>query len=121
MEAAFIDQLDQIYWQGYGEEFKADNPDAFYRQFAEFKNQYHFIMKYETLFIRVLVAVHADHTSIAEIVNEVETQSKLSLTDTANFNILETEIYYQEYVTLKISIMAHNVKEKIRLGSSLGK
>lgn len=49
-------------------------------------------MKYETLFIMVRVAVHADHTSIAEIVNEIETQSKLSLTDTANVNILETEI-----------------------------
>ncbi|MES2458241.1 MAG: hypothetical protein V4594_21970 [Bacteroidota bacterium] len=43
MEAAFIDHLDQIYWQGYGEEFKADNPNAFYRQFAEFKNQYHLV------------------------------------------------------------------------------
>jgi hypothetical protein len=47
-------------------------------------------MKYETLFLMVRVVVHADHTSIAEIVNEVETQSKLSLTDTANVNILET-------------------------------
>ncbi|MGY4539434.1 hypothetical protein ACVW0P_003868 [Mucilaginibacter sp. UYNi724] len=41
MEAAFIDHLDQIYWQGYGEDFKADNPQAFYRQLAEFKNQHH--------------------------------------------------------------------------------
>lgn len=49
-------------------------------------------MKYETLFIMVRVAVHADHTSLGEIVNEIETQSKLSLTDTANVNILETEI-----------------------------
>jgi hypothetical protein len=49
-------------------------------------------MKYETLFIMVRVAVHADHTSLAEIVAEVETQSKLILTDTANVNILETEI-----------------------------
>lgn len=49
-------------------------------------------MKYETLFLMVRVTVHADHTSISEIVNEVETQSKLTLTDTANINILETEI-----------------------------
>jgi hypothetical protein len=49
-------------------------------------------MKYETLFIMVRVAVHADHIHISDIVNEVETQSKLSLTDTANVNILETEI-----------------------------
>jgi len=49
-------------------------------------------MKYETLFIMVRVAVHADHTSIAKIVSEIENQSKISMTDTANVNILETEI-----------------------------
>lgn len=58
-------------------------------------------MKYETLFIMVRVAVHADHTSIAEIVNEVETQSKLSLTDTANINILETEILLSRVRNIK--------------------
>ena len=49
-------------------------------------------MKYETLFIMVRVAVHADLTQLSDIVNEIETQSKLSLSDTANINILETEI-----------------------------
>jgi hypothetical protein len=58
-------------------------------------------MKYETLFIMVRVAVHADHASIAEIVNEVETQSKLSLTDTANINILETEILLSRVRNIK--------------------
>ncbi|HEK22207.1 hypothetical protein [Mucilaginibacter sp.] len=58
-------------------------------------------MKYETLFIMVRVAVHADHTSISEIVNEVETQSKLSLTDTANVNILETEILLSRVRNIK--------------------
>ncbi|MEZ2338779.1 hypothetical protein AB6735_24225 [Mucilaginibacter sp. RCC_168] len=58
-------------------------------------------MKYETLFIMVRVAVHADHTSIAEIVNELETQSKLSLTDTANVNILETEILVSRVRNIK--------------------
>ncbi|MFP5081686.1 hypothetical protein [Pedobacter sp. JCM 36344] len=58
-------------------------------------------MKYETLFIMVRVAVHADHTSITEIVNEIETQSKLSLTDTANVNILETEILVSRVRNLK--------------------
>jgi hypothetical protein len=38
------------------------------------------------------VAVHADHINLGDIVNEIETQSKLTLTDTANVNILETEI-----------------------------
>lgn len=58
-------------------------------------------MKYETLFIMVRVAVHAEHTSIAEIVHEVETQSKLSLTDTANVNILETEILLSRVRNIK--------------------
>lgn len=58
-------------------------------------------MKYETLFIMVRVAVHADHTSLAEIVNEIETQSKLSLTDTANVNVLETEILLSRVRNIK--------------------
>ncbi|MBB5439169.1 hypothetical protein HDC92_002856 [Pedobacter sp. AK017] len=58
-------------------------------------------MKYETLFIMVRVAVHADHNSLAEIVNEVETQSKLILTDTANVNILETEILLSRVRNIK--------------------
>lgn len=49
-------------------------------------------MKYETIFIMVRVQVHADHASTGEIVREIETQSKLSMSDTANVNILETEI-----------------------------
>jgi hypothetical protein len=49
-------------------------------------------MKYETLFIMVRVQVHADLPSSGEIVREIETQSKLSMSDTANVNILETEI-----------------------------
>ncbi|WP_157960859.1 hypothetical protein [Nubsella zeaxanthinifaciens] len=38
------------------------------------------------------MAVHADHSQLSDIVNELETQSKLTLTDTANINVLETEI-----------------------------
>lgn len=49
-------------------------------------------MKYETLFIMVRVVVYADHESLAGVVGEVEAHSKLSMTDTANVNILETEI-----------------------------
>jgi hypothetical protein len=58
-------------------------------------------MKYETLYIMVRVAVHADHTNISEMVKEVETQSKLSLTDTANINILETEILLSRVRNIK--------------------
>lgn len=64
-------------------------------------------MKYETLYIMVRVAVHADHTSISEMVQEVETQSKLSLTDTANINILETEILVSRVRNIK---NIHHVK-----------
>lgn len=58
-------------------------------------------MKYETLFIMVRVAVHADHAQLSDIVNEIETQSKLTLTDTANVNILETEILLSRVRNLK--------------------
>ena len=68
-------------------------------------------MKYETLFIMVRVAVHADHTSISEIVNEVETHSKLSLTDTANVNILETEILLSRVRNIKN--INHGTKSKL--------
>lgn len=37
---AFIEYLDQIYYQGYGEQFQEDNPDCFYQQFAQFINLY---------------------------------------------------------------------------------
>lgn len=40
----------------------------------------------------VRVAVYADHTSVAELVKELETESKFSLSDTANINVMETEI-----------------------------
>jgi hypothetical protein len=50
------------------------------------------VMKYETIFIMVRVAVHADHENLSDIVHEIETQSLLTLSDTANVNILETEI-----------------------------
>lgn len=49
-------------------------------------------MKYETIYMMVRVVVHADHDSVADIVNEVENHANLSLTDTANVNILEAEI-----------------------------
>lgn len=40
MEQAFIEHLDQIYFEGYGEQFKEENPDTFYRQLAEFSEMY---------------------------------------------------------------------------------
>ena len=58
-------------------------------------------MKYETLFIMVRVAVHANHIHISDIVNEVETHSSLTLTDTANVNILETEILLSRVRNIK--------------------
>lgn len=49
-------------------------------------------MKYETLFIMVRVQVHADHASVSDTVRKLENESFLSMTDTANINVLETEI-----------------------------
>ena len=40
MESAFIDFLDQLYQKGYAEDFKENNPDAYYSQLVEFENQY---------------------------------------------------------------------------------
>ncbi len=45
----------------------------------------------------VRVAVHADHTQLSDIVNEIETKSKLSLSDTANFKILKTKIILSSF------------------------
>lgn len=49
-------------------------------------------MKYETIFIMVRVQVHTSLTQLSEVVYEIENQSKLDLTDTANVNILENGI-----------------------------
>lgn len=49
----------------------------------------------------VRVAVHADHKNLGDIVHEIETQSKLTLTDTANVNILETEILVSRVRNIK--------------------
>lgn len=59
-------------------------------------------MKYETLFLMVRVVVHADHISSAEIVAELENQSTLVLSDTANINVLETEILVSRIRNAKV-------------------
>ena len=46
MEVVFIEFLDQMYWEGYGEQFKIDNPTHFYKQLRAFKKQ-HQIPRYE--------------------------------------------------------------------------
>lgn len=46
METVFIEFLDQMYWEGYGEQFKEDNPTHFNRQLREFKKQ-HQITRHE--------------------------------------------------------------------------
>lgn len=49
-------------------------------------------MRYETLFIMVRVAVRADHSSLADIVSEIETRSVFRMDNTPKVKILETEI-----------------------------
>lgn len=73
-------------------------------------------MKYETVFIMVRVAVHADHVSLADIVGEIEAHSKLSLTDTANVNVLETEILMSRVRNPKI----HKLKADVTVTQNKG-
>lgn len=40
METAFIEFLDGLYYPGYAACFVDENPDAYYRQLAEFQNLY---------------------------------------------------------------------------------
>lgn len=46
-------------------------------------------MKYQTIFIMLRAAVHANHKQLTDIVHAIETQSKLTLSDTANVIVLE--------------------------------
>jgi hypothetical protein len=75
------------------------------------KTAYPKMMKYETIFIMVRVAVHADHKQLSDIVHEIETQSKLVLTDTANVNILETEILLSR--TRNVKNINHGTQHKL--------
>jgi len=59
-------------------------------------------MKYETVFIMVRVMVHSDHARICDTVRELENQSTLMLTDTANINVLETEILVSRIANAKV-------------------
>lgn len=49
-------------------------------------------MRYENVFLMVRVTVHAEHDNVFDIMQELQSQSTLSMTDTANINILETRI-----------------------------
>jgi len=64
-------------------------------------------MKYETIFLMVRVQVHADHDNLADIVREIETESKLDLADTANINVLETEILVSRVHNRKVNRRSH--------------
>lgn len=49
-------------------------------------------MKYQTLYLMVRVAVQSDHQNISDTVNEVETETKITIKDTQKVKVLETEI-----------------------------
>lgn len=49
-------------------------------------------MRYENVFLMVRVTVHADHDNVFDIMQELQSQSTMSMTDTANINVLETKI-----------------------------
>ncbi|WP_262510300.1 hypothetical protein [Nubsella zeaxanthinifaciens] len=40
MEEAFIEHLDQLYWQGYGETLKEGDQQTYYTQFIEFSTNH---------------------------------------------------------------------------------
>jgi len=40
MLEAFKEFLDNMYWEGYADEFEEDNPKAFYSQYREFKQNH---------------------------------------------------------------------------------
>lgn len=40
MEEVFAEYLDQLFYQGYAEKFKDDNPNAYESQLSEFMNLY---------------------------------------------------------------------------------
>jgi hypothetical protein len=41
MYEAFIEFLNQIYWEGYAEQLAIENPEAFRAEYMEFFNAYH--------------------------------------------------------------------------------
>jgi len=45
MKEAFIEWLDQMYWQGYAEQLEEDNPMAFQKQLNEFKRIHNIYIK----------------------------------------------------------------------------
>ncbi|GGC42716.1 hypothetical protein GCM10011386_38690 [Parapedobacter defluvii] len=40
MEEAFIEHLDQLYWEGYGQKFRDMNPKAYLEQLIKFMKTY---------------------------------------------------------------------------------
>lgn len=68
----------------------------------------------------VRVVVHADHDSIAEIVSEVENHSNLSLTDTANVNILEAEILVSRVRRSKVEKSLSHEKSSFDINCTCG-
>ncbi len=49
-------------------------------------------MKVEIIHLMVRVAVQTTHRHISDTVHELETESEITIKDTANINVLDTEI-----------------------------
>ncbi len=49
-------------------------------------------MKYQTIYLMVRVAIQSEHQNIADTVHEVETSSRITLQDTPQVKVLQTEI-----------------------------
>lgn len=95
METAFIEFLDGLYYPGYAVCFVDENPDAYYRQLAEFQNLYqsaknlHMIIHlYLTVRIEVETALN-----LIECIREFENKTKVNVSDTPNVRVLEQEVF----------------------------
>lgn len=100
METEFIEHLDQLYDAGYGEQFKEDNPNAFYRQLAEFENQYS-NQKHETSFISHGETGSGKPNRITGHRSRNRNADPNQLACTANVQVLEIEILKTDLPTIK--------------------
>ncbi|ETZ20188.1 hypothetical protein [Pedobacter sp. V48] len=90
METTFIEFLDGLFYGGYASCFVDENPEAYYRQLAEFSNLYKRRMKTH-LYLTVRVEVESE-LNLLDCVRELEKQSEIKISDTPNVRVLEIAI-----------------------------
>lgn len=76
MEEVFAEYLDQLFYKGYAEKFKDDNPDAYESQLTEFKNLYS-IPKHETSLVYNGTNRNRNRSTSTKIRNGVRRANKM--------------------------------------------